>query len=603
MPRADWRQTARLAAVASAGFLILALLWLLPDLIRLVPVRYRHWQVEILASIAVAAYAVARVLATGRMSSASAALGARRVLAGLDWLAGRALERWLAVALFVLCVIVLAGWVPHYLTWPMGRDDDTFAVLAQSWDSGILPYRDIHAYNFPGQTYLFWVLGRTFGWGCPVAVRGCDALGVILAGVMMVGWSRARLGGTLPGLIGYLAVLNDYLELPVGLTGQRDWYTALLVCAGIAVLEARPGRWARLTSAIVAALALSIRPQAALFLPALVSAVMEDSRVTTVGIAGRVRAFVIWCLWVALFVALAFAPVMLAGLFGDFVRSLGMVAYGGPYSKTSRAEAVASFLGEFHSWKTVVAVGVTGLWAVQFRSVVGSMGRTWLLALTAALIYRPIAPVQHFYFILPLLLVSSMGLAMAVSWLLGANRLGRPILALAVVLVSYESMPAPPLMFSLAESWRAVRALAQGKMPGSPPKGVMRFFGAAPGEHSPGWDAYRAMLAHIRATTTPQTLVANGFNRFPYHAVNGPTGRLSPFRAESGICWMCFVDIDLDSEFAQALEAATDSVVVWEPAQIEVDPRLKVERVLAVIRKYYQPAATFGTIEIWTRRR
>ena len=104
-------------------------------------------------------------------------------------------------------------------------------------------------------------------------------------------------------------------------------------------------------------------------------------------------------------------------------------------------------------------------------------------------------------------------------------------------------------------------------------------------------------------TTSPQTLVANAFNRFPYLPINGPTGRLSPFRAESGICWMCFVDIDLDSEFAQALEAATDSVVVWEPDQLDIDPRIKVKRLNAVIRELYQPAARFGTFEIWTRRR
>jgi hypothetical protein len=97
--------------------------------------------------------------------------------------------------------------------------------------------------------------------------------------------------------------------------------------------------------------------------------------------------------------------------------------------------------------------------------------------------------------------------------------------------------------------------------------------------------------------------VANGFNRFPYLPINGPTGRLSPFRAESGICWMCFVDINLDSEFAQSLEAATDSVVVWEPEQRDPDGRIKVERLFAVVRRLYEPSARFGTFEIWTRKR
>ena len=219
----------------------------------------------------------------------------------------------------------------------MSRDDDTFAVLAQSWDSGILPYRDIHAYNFPGQTYLFWVLGKTLGWGCPVAVRGIDSVCVVLAGAMAIGWSRRRLGGALPGLIGYVAFLNKYLDLPVESTGERDWYTAFLACAGIAILEMRPGRWARLSSSLLAALAFTIRPQAVLFMPALVSAVCEDPRVIDLSFGGRMRVAVIWCLTTALFVALAFAPVFVAGVGGDFVRSLGVVAYGGPYSKTNGA--------------------------------------------------------------------------------------------------------------------------------------------------------------------------------------------------------------------------------------------------------------------------
>ena len=484
----------------------------------------------------------------------------------------------------------------------MSRDDDTFAVLAQSWDSGILPYRDIHAYNFPGQTYLFWVLGKTLGWGCPVAVRGIDSVCVVLAGAMAIGWSRRRLGGALPGLIGYVAFLNKYLDLPVESTGERDWYTAFLACAGIAILEMRPGRWARLSSSLLAALAFTIRPQAVLFMPALISAVCEDPRVIDLSFGGRMRVAVIWCLTTALFVALAFAPVFVAGVGGDFVRSLGVVAYGGPYSKTNGAQAVTALVGEFNSWRTIVALGVTGVLAIQRRHVLGLMGRTWLLALLAALVYRPIAPVQHFYFILPLFLVSSMALAIAVSWLLRADRLPRPILVLAVVMVVYECMPGRPLMFSLPESWRAVRALAHGEMMATAPMGCLRHFTAFAGRRSEQWDDYRAVLADVRARTSPRTLVANCFNQFPYLPINGPTGRLSPFRAESGVCWMAFVDIDLDCEFAQALEAATDSIVVWEPGQPTPHPRLKIERVIGVIRKHYQPAARLGRFEVWTRR-
>jgi hypothetical protein len=586
-----------------AGLLLLALILLSPDLWRFIPIQYRPWWVEILASIAVVAYVVARVLGAGRFGSAGAASRARRYLDWLDWFAGRALDRWLAVGLGVWCVFVLAGWVPHYLTWPMGRDDDTFATLAQSWDSGILPYRDIRAYNFPGQTYLFWVLGKIFGWGCSIAIRGFDALCVVGAGLAMAGWSRARLGGIVPGLIGYMSLMGKYFDMQTELTGQRDWYTALLVCGAIVILEARPGRWARLLSASLVALAVSVRPQAVLFLPALVSAISEDPQLTELGFVGRLRVTAIWCLWAGLFVTLAFAPVLLAGVGGDFIRSLGVVAYGGPYSKANPELALASFLGEFNSWTTVVALGVTVVFALQPRNALGALARTWLLALLAALIYRPIAPIQHFYLILPLLVVSSSALALGVSWLKRLDRLPRPIVVLALAMMAYESMPGLPLMFSLRESGRALRSLAMGETRATAPIGCGRFFAVTSGKPSPDWDAYRALLSEIRTTTSPHTLVANGFNRFPYLPINGPTGRLSPFRAESGICWMCFVDINLDSEFAQSLEAATDSVVVWEPEQRDPDGRIKVERLFAVVRRLYEPSARFGTFEIWTRKR
>ena len=54
---------------------------------------------------------------------------------------------------------------------------------------------------------------------------------------------------------------------------------------------------------------------------------------------------------------------------------------------------------------------------------------------------------------------------------------------------------------------------------------------------------------------------------------------------------MSHVDIDLDPEFAESLIAAADSVVVWSPSEIKVEPRLKLERVIAVTRQYYEPAA------------
>ena len=99
----------------------------------------------------------------------------------------------------LLCLGLLITWIPHFLTWPSFRDADTFAIMAQSWDRGILPYRDIRSFNFPGVIYLAWILGKLFGWGRTVPLYAFDAACIVLLGMAMISWSRRRLGGADPG--------------------------------------------------------------------------------------------------------------------------------------------------------------------------------------------------------------------------------------------------------------------------------------------------------------------------------------------------------------------------------------------------------------------
>src|SRR5437868_1335449 len=86
---------------------------------------------------------------------------------------GRRLARLLRLA--PLCVVLLTTWVPHSLTWPWWADTDQFAVSAQAWDAGILPYRDLDDFDFPGPIYVHWVLGKTLGWGRTAPFYAFDA--------------------------------------------------------------------------------------------------------------------------------------------------------------------------------------------------------------------------------------------------------------------------------------------------------------------------------------------------------------------------------------------------------------------------------------------
>jgi hypothetical protein len=50
------------------------------------------------------------------------------------------------------------------------------------------------------------------------------------------------------------------------------------------------------------------------------------------------------------------------------------------------------------------------------------------------------------------------------------------------------------------------------------------------------------------------------------------------------------------------LERATDSVVVWRPTEPEQGTQqIKVDQLVAVIRKPDRPAARFGQFDVWRR--
>jgi hypothetical protein len=582
----------------TAGVFVLLLT---PALVGLVPPRVARFWAEILAIACLLARALARRLAASEPGEGKATAWARAGLKQVDRLTDWALGGGLVWALGLLCLGLLLAWVPHYLTWPWSRDQETFAVLAQSWDEGVRPYREIRAYNFPGATYLAWALGKTFGWGNSVRLYAFDASCVVVLGVVLVCWSRRRLGGAIPGLISYLVFLSYYLSLSYDLVIERDWHTALLVCLGLMVMQTWPGRGARWVSALAAALALAIRPHAVLFLPALVWEAAHGADAAGPGPSGKVRSAVEWCLWWFLFVALAFAPLLVAGIAGDFIRGLRVAAYGGPYSKATPDERFSALVDQLRYWKTYVPLAATLLAAARPRDKYRAMAQTWSLAWLGVLVYRPLHPVHHLYLMIPTFLVGSITWAFAVAWALSFQRSHGHVVVLGVLVLAHEIMPAIPPMCDLNDSLRALPPLFRGEMPDRSPLGSLRPYVRAL-NRSARWDDYRELLKYLRSHTGPRTLIANVIDRFPYDTVNGPTGRLSPFLAESGLCWMTQVDIDLDPEFAESLQNATDSVVVWDPKQCLTDGGLRIKGIIAVIQRHYEPAARFGRFEVWKRK-
>ena len=187
----------------------------------------------------------------------------------------RPAEAILTTAVFALILAILATWVPHYLTWPWWLDLDAFAGLAQGWDAGIRPYRDVRAYNFPGR------LTSSGPWGSSSAGAGrrvyaADVALLVLLGVAMVTWSRRRLGGVLPGAIGLLAVLGYYAGQSYALVVERDWHGALFAVLSLVALQTARGRAGLALSAASFAVGMTFRPHIVLLLPAIALAIGLD---------------------------------------------------------------------------------------------------------------------------------------------------------------------------------------------------------------------------------------------------------------------------------------------------------------------------------------
>ena len=70
---------------------------------------------------------------------------------------------------------------------------------------------------------------------------------------------------------------------------------------------------------------------------------------------------------------------------------------------------------------------------------------------------------------------------------------------------------------------------------------------------------------------------------------------VSPFLAESGICWMLLVDLDLEPEFAESLLSSTDSVVVSDRGS-RSQSAAETRTGRRVVRRYYEPAAQVRSV-------
>ena len=163
--------------------------------------------------------------------------------------------RLLRLALTILiafwCVTLLVVWIPHYLTWPRSCDQEHFAMIARNWAVGLKPYRDVVTYQFPGEIYLYWVLGELTGWGNTVSIYAFDVVLVIGLGILLVLWGQRLSGQLLPGLIGFSSFLLYYLSVRIDVAADRETHTAVLTLASLLMPTIWAGQGGRVSSAVL----------------------------------------------------------------------------------------------------------------------------------------------------------------------------------------------------------------------------------------------------------------------------------------------------------------------------------------------------------------
>jgi len=489
--------------------------------------------------------------------------------------------------LAVICAWQLATWIPHYLTWPLWADHDVFATMALAWDAGELPYRDFLSNNFPGTTYLFWLIGRSAGWGSSISFHAIDVLLLIGLGGMLLLWSRRCFASMLAGMIGYASVLTYYLSLDFSQAAQRDWHGSVLVICGVLLIQAYPTRAGRIGSALVMALAVTIRPHTLLFLPAMLLTIAEPRGTERLEPAKVIE----WSGAFAVFLVLGFVPLLWSGVFDDLLRSLPVEGYrewgGTPWERTEFTRS------DLRNWRLLgIPACLLFLLVRKSDSTTRRLGSVWLVAFTTALLYEPLSPMRHKYLTQPLWLMWCVNVGLVGHWISTA-RLGIPLLRLvALVLLLSISVVPTPRFCSVAESLRAVSALRGGDEGMEPPPGYMHTFSTVP---LYPWADYRALLDHIRQKTDVSTRVANLLHGV---AVTGPTARHSVFPAES-TTWLDMVSARDESRFIAALETTTNAVAVWAPGDERTRPR---SRLASAIVQFYTPEVRFGSIEVWRRR-
>jgi hypothetical protein len=514
------------------------------------------------------------------------------------------LRRGMTILIALWCLLLLAVWIPHYLTWPWFCDHEHFAMLARSWQAGQRPYRDIVTNQFPGEIYLFWLLGNLAGWGNTIAIYALDAALVIGLGLLLVLWGWRLSGRLLPGLIGFSSFLLYYLSVRFDITAQRETQVAALALSSLLMPAIWPGHGGRIVSAVAFGLALSIRPQVVVFLPAILWSLDRSARPADAPWHHTLIALLTWVLIAGLAFSLCLLPLALNGILIDCWNGLRAMHHS--YGEHPTRGGILGILTNVHPLTLPKALLLTTLIVVGLRlwDRPGNPTRRHFPVVLAAMVgvafYHAISPLRIAYHATPQMAVAAVGLTLAAARLVQCET--RPLLGLAALGVLFllfgarerprclEVLTPGDRTYGLGES---LRILASGDLPLRPALGFYE---------NPGytWEDTRATILYMRKHVPPDLPVALllMLNRAATVSV---TGRTSALPVPDGNHLLMLDDPPLLSRTVAALERTDSGVVVWNPSH-PITRVPKFQPLWEVIRRRSEREARFGNIEIWRRR-
>ena len=515
-----------------------------------------------------------------------------------DWLPGALLYRVLTPLVALWCAFLVLTWLPSFLTWPWQNDSEHFAMLAQLWNSGKLPYRDMFSTQFPGEIYIHYLLGKVFGWRNTVAYYAFDATLVIAFGILLLAWGRRRMGSLLPGLIGYSTFLLYYVSQNSWVAGQRDWHSAFLAMCSLLLLGLGSGRTIGFVSALSFGLALTVRPQVILLLPAVLLALRGSVQARGGSWKQILMAFAGWGVVAGVVTALGFLPLAWAGILGDFLACLRALVQP-PYNATSPGE----FLVRLSPQKQpAVLLTITALILLLWDGNAGPNRRNALIVLAAlagVVFYGAISPIRIAYHTIPQVAVAALGVVYFVTQLLQfGGRQTRLTVAAAALTFLFFGASAKPLSFKAlrpgTETYgltTAMRVLRNGEMPTLPPLG---YFSEYP------WADHRALMEHLRRHTTPDTQIANLLINHS-SAVASEIPRLPSLPVDSNCLSMYRIPSLVERNRAALENSPSSCVVVWDPASLSARSA-EFSPLIEAVRRLFQPEARFGAFEVWRRK-